>query len=87
MIDGRHKVIWFSESKRAMAHQLDLVVHSFEGSIGDPEFGPGQETWEMVFDQPGKFNNRFQPGVSRPPEPLFEVGLGSFFLKGNTLAL
>ena len=69
MIYGRNKVIRFSESKGTMAHQIDLVVHSFEGSIGDPEFGPGQETGEMIFDQACKLDDGLQPRVSSPPEP------------------
>ena len=81
MIDGRNKVIRFSESERAMTHQFNLVVHSFEGSIGDPQFSPGQKSGEMLFDQACKFDDRLQPGVSGPPKPLFEVGLGSFFLE------
>jgi hypothetical protein len=64
-----------------MTHQFDFVVHSLEGSIGDPEFGPGQEPCEMIFDQACKLDDRLQPRVSGPPKPLFEVGLGSFFLK------
>ena len=81
MIDGRNKVIRISESERAMTHQFNLVVHSFESSIGDPKFGPGQKAGEMIFDQAGKFDHGLQPRVSRPPEPLFEMGLGSLFLK------
>lgn len=64
-----------------MTHQFDLVVHSFEGSIGDSQFSPGQKSWEMLFYQACKFDKRLQPRVSGPPEPLFEVGLGSFFLE------
>ena len=81
MIDGCDKVIRFSKSKRAMTYQLDLVVHSFEGAVGDSEFGPGQETGKMIFNQACKVDDWLQPRVSRPPEPLFEMGLGSLFLK------
>ena len=64
-----------------MTHQFDFIVHSFEGSIGDPEFGPSQEPGEMIFDQSCKLDDGLESRVSGPPEPLFEVGLGSFFLK------
>ena len=81
MIDGRNKVIGFSESERAMTDQFHFVIHSFESSIGDPKFGPGQKAGEMIFDQAGKFDHGLQPRVSCPPEPLFEMGFGSFFLE------
>ena len=64
-----------------MADQFNLIVHSFESSIGDPEFGPGQKSREMIFDQACKFNHGFQSRVSGPPEPLFEVGFSSFSLE------
>ena len=81
MIDGRNELIRFSESERTMTHPLNLIVHSFESPIEDPELGPGQEAGETISDQACKFDERLQPGVGCPPEPLFEVGLGSFFLK------
>ena len=81
MVDGRDEIIRFSKSKRAMTDELDLVVHAFQGTVRDSEFGPGQESGKMVFDQACKVDDRLEAGVSRPPEPLFEVGLGSFFLK------
>jgi len=81
MIDGRDEVIRFSKSKGAMTYKLDLVVHTLEGTVGDPEFGPGQETGKMILDEACKVDNRLEPGVSRPPEPLFEMGLSPLFLK------
>ena len=72
MIDGRHKVFRFSESERAMTHQFNLVVHSFESSIGDPEFGPGQKSGEMIFDQACKFDKKLESRVGRPPEKNLE---------------
>ena len=81
MINCRNKEFRVSEPERTMTHQFDLVVHSLKGSIGDPEFGPGQQTGKMIFDQACKLDDRLEPRVSGPPEPLFEVGLGSFFLK------
>ncbi len=67
MVDGRNEIIRFSKSERAMADELDLLVHAFEGTVGDSEFGPCQEPGEMVFDQACKVDDRFQPIVSRPP--------------------
>ncbi len=81
MIDGSNEIIRFSKSKGAMTDQLDLVVHAFEGTVGDPEFGPGQETGKMILDQACKVDHRLEPGVSCPPQPLFEMGLSSLFLK------
>ena len=80
MIDGCDKVLRFSESERAMTHPLDLVVHSFEGSIGDPQFRPGEKAREMLFDEACKLDEGVQPRVSCPPEPLVEVCLGSLLL-------
>ncbi len=70
----------FSETKRTMIYQCNLVIHPFQGSNGDTEFHPGQEAWEMIFHQPGKFDDRFQSAGSGPPEPLFQMGLGAGFL-------
>ena len=82
MINDCNKLIRFSESERAMAEQFNLIVYSFESSIGDPEFGPGQKSTEMIFDQACKFNHGFQSRVSGPPEPLLEVSFSSFSLEG-----
>ena len=57
MIDGRDKVVWVSEAKGAMTNQFDLVVHPLQGSIGYPEFGPGQKTWKVIFNQFGEFDD------------------------------
>ena len=43
MINGCHKEFRVSESERSITDQFDVVVHSFEGSIGNPEFAPGQQ--------------------------------------------
>ncbi len=52
MINGGHKEEFrVSESEGTMTHQFDFVVHSFEAFIGDPEFGPGQQTGQIIFKQ------------------------------------
>jgi hypothetical protein len=69
------------ESEREIHYQFNIVIHSFKILIGDPECSLSQKAREIIFNQPYKFDNGFQLQGSDPPEPLFEMGLGSFFLK------
>ena len=41
----------------------------------------------MLFNQACKIDDGLQPRVSRPPEPLYEMGLSSFFLEVITKPL
>ncbi len=41
-------------------YQFDLVVHSFKGSIGKPEFSSGQQIGKIIFVQVCKLNDRLE---------------------------
>ena len=52
-----------------MADELDLVVHAFQGAVGNPKAGPRQDAVAMIGDHSGEFLKRFQSGMTGPPQP------------------
>jgi hypothetical protein len=47
VIDRSREVLHGSETERAMADQLDLVIHSFERAVGDSQPSPRQDPLKM----------------------------------------
>lgn len=77
MIDSRDEVAGIAETKGAMADELDLVVHAFDGAVGDAGVGPSEDAVEVGIDQPGKIPERLEPGAPGGVEPAAQVGLGA----------
>ena len=73
MKDISDVIIDVAEPESSVADQLDLVVHPLQGSIGDSQFCPGQDAIEMLPNLFSEFFHGFQPTMTGPPEPLFEM--------------
>jgi hypothetical protein len=39
MVDGGDEVLGYAEAEGTMADRLDLIVHAFDGPIGNPDLG------------------------------------------------
>ncbi len=48
MVDRSDEVLGVTIAVGPMTYELDLVVHPFEGAIGDPDVSPGQDAGSMV---------------------------------------
>ena len=48
MIDRSREVLHSPEAERAMTDELNLVVHPFEGTVGDPQPRPSQDAIEIA---------------------------------------
>ena len=81
MVDGRDVGVELSESEGTMADHLDLVVHAFEGSVGDTDVRPSQHAIEVIPDHSCKLLERLESGVAGPPEPLPQIRLRPTGLK------
>src|SRR5487761_1831220 len=73
MIDGGREVLHGAEAEGTMAHHLDLVVHAFQGAVGNSQPGPGQDTVEMGTEHAHEFLEGLEPGAHRRMHPAFEV--------------
>src|SRR5208282_74183 len=80
VIDGRDKVLGATEAERAMADGLDLVVHSFQRSFVQSDFGPSKNALQMGAQHPDEPLDRLQPRAHRRTHPLLQVGLGPLWL-------
>ena len=73
MVDVRHVGPRRAVAVGAMADDLDLVVHAFEGAVAHPELGPHQDAIEMSAEHPRQLLEWLEAAVAGPPEPLQEV--------------
>ncbi len=48
MVDRSDEVLGVTIAVGPMTYELDLVVHPFEGAIGDPDASPGQDAGSMA---------------------------------------
>lgn len=77
VINCRGDVLEGAKSKGAVADQLDLVVHTFQRAIGDPQPGPGQDAIEMSSQPPNQLLERLQPRVHRRMHPTLQMPFGA----------
>src|SRR6266571_9051592 len=73
VVDVRHVRPCGAVAVRAMADDLDLVVHAFEGAVAHPELDPHQDAIEMSPQHPRQLLERHEAAVAGPPEPLQEM--------------
>jgi len=66
-----------TKSKGAVADQFDLVVHAFEGAIGDPKPGPSQDAIEMSSQPPDHALEGLQPRAHRRMHPALQMLFGA----------
>src|SRR6266498_3963676 len=55
-----------------MADHLDLVVHAFQGAVGDADTGPRQDPIQMAPEHPRQFLKGLEAAVAGAPEPRSE---------------
>src|SRR5262245_10285279 len=83
MVDRRDEVLGGPKSKRTMANGLDLVVHAFDGSVGNASLGPGEDAVEVAPQHLCEFLERLQFRPHRRVDPFGQVLLGTpWLLKG-----
>jgi len=62
VIDGCDEILSGAEPERTVAHRLDLIVHSLDGSVGEPDPGPWQNTVQRRPQQAHESLERIEPG-------------------------
>src|SRR5207249_12224602 len=53
-----------------------LIVETLQGSVRDPQCGPGENSFHMRADKLSKFLHGFQTTVRRLPEPVEKKAFG-----------
>lgn len=56
-----------------MTDDLGVVIHGFYYTIIDPDIEVCEDSFFMTPEHPGEISERFQPAVSCPPEPAFQI--------------
>src|SRR6266542_4338736 len=80
VIDGGREILYRAEAKRAVADQLNLVVHAFQSAIGKSQAGPGQDAIEMSAEQANEFFERLESGAHGRMHPAAQMLLGPSWL-------
>src|SRR6266704_163106 len=65
-----------AEAKSTMTDQFHLIVETLQGSVRDPQCGPGENSFHMRADKLSKFLHGFQTTVRRLPEPVEKKAFG-----------
>src|ERR1017187_1510597 len=77
MIDRRNEVLGAPETEGSMTDRSDLVFHAFQRAVGEPQFGPGQDSVEMRPQHPDELLEWFQLGAHGGGHPFLQVLFGS----------
>src|SRR5712692_375634 len=80
VIDGCDEVLGGTKSKGAMADGFDLVVHSFNGTVGDSMVGPRQDSIEVGAEHAHELLKGLQARTHGRTHPFLQVLLGPFGL-------
>ena len=60
-----------TETMRAVADLLGVVVHGFGGAVVDADIEVSEDVVLVSTQKPGKIPQWLDPAVGGPPEPLF----------------
>jgi len=78
VVDGSGEVGDTAKTEGAVAHQFDLVVvHTFQGAVGDAECGPGKQPSQVIAEHTDEALAGLQSGSHCRVHALLEMALGA----------